>query len=293
VDLILSSPGASVSRRYVPNVVRQGSVVVIDNTSAFRMEERVPLVIPEINAADIRRHEGIIANPNCSAIIMLMAVYPLYRASRIKRLVVATYQSASGAGAKAMRELYDQTAEFVASVKATGAAEDDMLIELERQMKKPLPRSVFPHQIAFNLFSHNSPVSKNGYTEEENKIIDESRKILHDASIRICPTTIRVPVFRAHSEAIVVEFERKMGVEEARSLLSQAAGVRLVDERERNLFPMPLEASGLDDVLVGRIRDDLSSENGLALFVSGDQLRKGAALNSVQIAERLIGAPSP
>ncbi len=267
VDIVLSSAGGSVSKKFVPYAVREGAIV-IDNTSAFRMDPKVPLVIPEINPEDIAKHLGIIANPNCSTIIMLVPLYPIHRSVRIKRIVVATYQSVSGAGAKAMHELERQTREFLEG--------------------KPLTKEVFPYQIAFNLFSHNSPVKENGYNEEEIKMVNETKKIFHDDQIRIVATTVRVPIYRAHSEAIFAELDRPLSPQEVRTILSHAPSVRLVDEPEKNYFPMPIEASGKDDILVGRIRKDLSCENGIALFVSGDQLRKGAALNAVQIAEWLI-----
>ena len=267
IDFVLSSAGSSISKRFVPHAIKAGAIV-IDNTSAFRMHPKVPLVIPEINPDDIKKHKGIIANPNCSAIIMLMAIAPLHKKSPIKRILCSTYQSASGAGAKAMKELEVQTRDVLEG--------------------KPIKKGVFPHQIAFNLFSHNSAVEDNGYNGEELKMIQESHKILHDDSIRIVTTCVRVPVFRAHSETIYIEFERKMPVEQAHNILSKASGIKLVDDQKNNHFPMPIEASGGDDVLVGRIREDLSCKNGLALFVSGDQLRKGAALNAVQIAEYLI-----
>lgn len=269
MDLVLSSAGGSVSRELAPHAVKAGAVVV-DNTSAFRMDPEVPLVIPEINAEDIHKHKGIIANPNCSTIIMLVPLFPLHRLARIRRIVVATYQSASGAGARAMQELQAQSKQVLDGKKPT--------VE------------VFPHQIAFNLFSHNSAIGKEGFCEEETKMMNETRKIFHDQSIRVVATTVRVPVFRAHSEALFVEFEHDVSVAAAREALSQAPGVSLVDEPERNYFPMPLDASGKDDVLAGRIRIDPSIEHGLALFVSGDQLRKGAALNAVQIAEVLFPA---
>ncbi|OGW86956.1 MAG: aspartate-semialdehyde dehydrogenase [Omnitrophica bacterium RIFCSPHIGHO2_02_FULL_46_11] len=267
IDIVLSSPGALVSTKFVPHAIKTGAVV-IDNTSAFRMHPKVPLVIPEINPEDIKKHKGIIANPNCSAIIMLMAVAPLHRKNPIKRILCSTYQSASGAGAKAMRELETQTRDVLDG--------------------KPIKKEVFPHQIAFNLFSHNSTIEENGYNEEELKMIQEAHKILHDDSIRIATTCVRVPVFRAHSEAIYIEFERKMPLEQAHNILSKAPGIKLVDDQKSNHFPMPIEASGGNDVLVGRLRVDLSCKNGLVLFVSGDQLRKGAALNAIQIAEKLI-----
>jgi len=267
VDIILSSAGSSVSKQFASSAVKAGAVV-IDNTSAFRMDAEIPLVVPEINPEDIKKHRGIIANPNCSAIIMLMAIAPLHKKNRIRRVVCATYQSASGAGMKAMRELEAQTRDVLEG--------------------RPVKKEVFPHQIAFNLFSHNSPVQSNGCNEEELKIIQESRKILHDDSIQIVATCVRVPVLRAHSEALFLEFEKKMSAREAREILRQTEGVKVVDDPKANYFPMPIEASGKDDVLVGRIREDGSAQNGLALFVSGDQLRKGAALNAVQIAEKLI-----
>lgn len=267
IDIVLSSPGSSVSKKFAAHA-RKAGAVIIDNTSAFRMEASVPLVIPEINGADIAKHRGIIANPNCSAIIMLMAVAPLHRKNPIRRAVCATYQSVSGAGSKAMRELEEQTRQFLE--------------------QKPIKKEVFPHQIAFNLFSHNSPVLDSGFNEEETKMIQEAHKILHDDSIRIVTSCVRVPIFRAHSEAIFLEFKNKMTSDEARAILRKSPGLKVVDEREKNYFPMPIEASGRDEVLVGRIREDKSTENGLALFVTGDQLRKGAALNAVQIAEELI-----
>lgn len=291
IDIVLSSPGKSVSKKLAPFAIQAGAVIV-DNTSAFRMDPKIPLVVPEINAADIKKHKGIIANPNCSAIIMLMAVAPLHKKNPVKRIIVSTYQSASGAGAKAMRELYTQTAEFMGRVNSK--KDEDELVSIENTVKeinsgKSLEKKAFPHQISFNLFSHNSAVSENGYNEEELKIIEETRKILHSDKLRICPTCVRVPVFRAHSETVILEFSKKMTPEAARKILGKAEGVRVVDDWKKNYFPMPIEASGGDDVLVGRIREDLSFKNGLALFVAGDQLRKGAALNAVQIAEKLVG----
>ncbi len=268
VQIAFFSAGASRSRQFAPAAVRAGAVV-IDNSSAFRMDPQVPLVVPEINLEDAREHQGIIANPNCSTIIMLMAVAPLHRLSRVRRVVVSTYQSASGAGAQAMQELIDQTAAVLEGKEVT-------------------PR-VLPHQIAFNLFSHNSAINQWGYNEEEWKMIHESRKILHEPEMAITVTCVRVPVLRAHSESINIEFaERRPSVQEAREALSAFPGVKLVDDRERNHFPMPIEASEREEVLVGRIREDLSNPMALDLFVSGDQLLKGAALNAVQIAEGMI-----
>lgn len=268
IDLVLSSAGGSVSRRLAPYAVKAGALVV-DNTSAFRMDPEVPLVIPEINPEDIARHKGVIANPNCSTIIMLVPVFPLHRAARIKRLVAATYQAVSGAGAVAMRELREQT--------------------LEALEGKPVTKKIFSHQIAFNLFSHNSAIGAEGFCEEETKMVRETKKIFHDDSMEVVPTTIRVPVYRAHSEALFVELEKKLSLAQVYDLLRKAPGVELVDDREKNYFPMPIEASGRDNILVGRIREDRSVPSGIALFVSGDQLRKGAALNAVQIAEIAFG----
>lgn len=267
VEIALFSAGATRSREFAPPAVKAGAIVV-DNSSAFRMDPDAPLVIPEINPQDIAKHKGIIANPNCSTIIMLMPLWPLHRAAKVRRVVVSTYQAASGAGAKAMAELEEQTRDVLAG--------------------KPAVPKVMPHRYAFNLFSHNTKIADNGYNEEENKMVKETWKILHDDTIKVCPTCIRVPVLRAHSESIVAEFERPISVAQARDILAKSPGVKLVDDRDRNLFPMPIDASGQYDCLVGRIREDLSHPNSLALFVAGDQLLKGAALNAVQIAEYLL-----
>jgi aspartate-semialdehyde dehydrogenase len=268
VHIAFFSAGASRSRQFAPAAVKAGAVV-IDNSSAFRMDPQVPLVVPEINIDDAQHHQGIIANPNCSTIIMLMAVAPLHRRWRARRVVVSTYQAASGAGAQAMQELLDQTAAILEGKEVT-------------------PR-VLPHQIAFNLFSHNSAVNEYGYNEEEWKMIHESRKILHEPGLAITATCVRVPILRAHSESINIEFaERRPSVDEARQALAECPGVKLVDDRERNHFPMPIEATDREEVLVGRIREDVSNPMAMDLFVSGDQLLKGAALNAVQIAEAMI-----
>ncbi len=265
IDLVLSSAGGSISKKLVPYAVKAGALVV-DNTSAFRMDPEVPLVVPEINPEDIAKHKGVIANPNCSTIIMLVPLFPLHKLARVKRVIVSTYQSASGAGAKAMLELENQTREILEGKNPT--------------------KQVFPHQIAFNIFSHNSAVDEaTGLCDEEKKMIQETRKIFHDASIDVIPTTVRVPVYRAHSESIFAEFEKPLSVEKIREALSKAAGVRLVDDRKNNYFPMPIEASGKDDILAGRVRVNEKHPNEVSLFVSGDQIRKGAALNAVQIAE--------
>jgi aspartate-semialdehyde dehydrogenase len=269
-EIVFFSAGASRSRDLAPAALAAGAWV-IDNSSAFRMNPEVPLVVPEINFDAIQDQHRLIANPNCSAIIMLMAVAPLQRLGRIARLIVSTYQSASGAGAAAMEELREQTQN-----------------ELSGQ---PLVPKVMPHPYAFNLFSHNTPIDETGANEEERKVVEESRKILNRPDLGINVTCVRVPVMRAHSESITVEFEEAApSEEEVREVLRQSPGVRLVDDRETNTFPMPRDATGIDEVLVGRIRRDPSHPRAICLFVAGDQLRKGAALNAVQIAERLIKA---
>jgi aspartate-semialdehyde dehydrogenase len=268
VDYALFSAGATRSRQFADACQKAGAVM-IDNSSAFRMREDVPLVVPEINAGDLAGHSGIIAVPNCSAIILGVPLWPLHQAATIERIIVSTYQSASGAGAQAMAELETQA-------RAHSAGQ-------------PLVKEIFPHQIAFNVFSHNTPIAENGYNEEENKVIEETRKIFHEPALPIVATCIRVPVLRAHSESIVIETKKALSPEEAREILARAPGVKLVDNAKENHFPMPIEASGQHDVLVGRIRRDLSNPKGLALFVSGDQLLKGAAWNAVQILEHLVG----
>ena len=269
VEIAIFAAGGAVSREYAPLAVRAGAVV-IDNSSAFRMQADVPLVVPEINASEIPRHRGIIANPNCVAVIASMALWPLHRQNPIRRIVAATYQAASGAGAAAMEELRESTH-----------------ASLEGRAFEP---RVLPHPYAFNIFSHNTRVDpENGYNEEETKVMQEMRKIFADETIRVTATCIRVPVLRAHGIALNVEFERPMEPDAARRLLGDAPGVRVVDDVARNHFPMPNEASGQDLVLAGRIRRDASDPSGrsLAMFVVGDQLLKGAALNAVQIAEML------
>jgi aspartate-semialdehyde dehydrogenase len=269
VDIALFSAGGGTSRKFSPSAVKAGAVV-IDNSSAFRMDPNVPLVIPEINGNRIREHKGIIAVPNCSAITALMPLWPIHRVNRIKRVIISTYQAASGGGAAAMQEL----------VESTRAS-------LNGQAFGP---TVLPHPYAFNLFSHNTPIDpETGYNEEESKVIKETRKIFEDERIAVGVTCVRVPVLRAHSEAITFECENPISENDVRAILSRAPGVRIVDDRVRNYFPMPIDASGQDDVLVGRIRADLSDASGhsIAMFVSADQLLKGAALNAIQIAELL------
>jgi aspartate-semialdehyde dehydrogenase len=267
---VLLSAGSGISRQFAPVAVRHGAVV-IDNSSAFRLDQDVPLVVPEINGQEITKHNGVIANPNCATIIALVPLFPIHRRNRIRRVILSTYQAASGAGAAAMAELQ----------AATRAA-------LAGQLFTP---KVLPHPYAFNLFSHDTAIDPaTGYNQEESKVIAETRKILADPDIRIGITCIRVPVLRAHAIAATIECEKPIAPEEARLLLADAPGVRIVDDPARNHFPMPSEATGQDDILVGRIRRDVSDPSGrsLALFIAGDQLLKGAALNAVQIAERLV-----
>ncbi|WP_009632549.1 aspartate-semialdehyde dehydrogenase [Synechocystis sp. PCC 7509] len=267
IDLVLASAGGSISKTLAPIAVASGAVVV-DNSSAFRLNPQVPLVVPEVNPDAIAHHQGIIANPNCTTILMAVAVYPLYKARKINRIVASTYQSASGAGAMAMAEVLNQTQEIL-------------------QGKSPTPE-IFPYPLAFNLFPHNSPMTANGYCEEEMKMVNETKKIFNADHLRITATCVRVPVLRAHSEAINLEFESPMSAMEAKAILSKAPGVRVVEDWEANYFPMPIDATGIDEVLVGRIRQDISHECGLELWLCGDQIRKGAALNAVQIAELLV-----
>jgi aspartate-semialdehyde dehydrogenase len=266
MDIAFFSAGGSRSRQFAPPAVEAGALV-IDNSSAYRMDPEVPLVIPEINPEDIQAHRGIIANPNCSTIVLLMAVAPLRNLAPIKRIIASTYQAASGAGAQAMQELLDQTHEVLHD--------------------RPIQPRVFPHPIAFNLFSHNTKIDDTGYNEEERKMIHESHKILHDPGLKISATCIRVPVVRAHSESVNIEFApgKRPDLETIKKALRSFPGVVVVDDRERNHFPMPIEASGRDDVLVGRLRYDLSNDDAIDLFLSGDQILKGAALNGIQIAE--------
>ena len=268
LDLALFSAGGSISKKFAPIAARSGCVVV-DNSSAFRMDPGTPLVVPEVNPEDVEQHKGIIANPNCSTIIMVVPVWPLHKVCPIERVVCSTYQAASGAGYQAMLELEQQTRDVLDG--------------------KPATPDVLPHQIAFNLFSHNSKIGDTGYNEEEMKMVNETRKMFHTDDIRITATCVRVPVMRAHSESINLTFSKPISENEAREILSNAPGVQVIDDREKSHFPMPIESSDGDDVLVGRIRQDISQPDGrgIEIFISGDQLRKGAALNAVQIAELL------
>ncbi len=269
VEIALFSAGGSTSKEFAPAAAAAGAVVV-DNSSAFRMTDDVPLVVPEVNPEAVKNHKGIIANPNCSTIIMNVPIFPLYRKNRIKRLVVSTYQAVSGAGAWGLWELDEQMRAYVNG--------------------QPIQKKKFPHQIVNNVFSHNSSILDNGYNEEENKMVKETRKIFGDAKIAITATCVRVPVPRAHCESINAEFESPITPEEVKQILASAPGVKIVDCPETSHFPMPLEASHQDDVFVGRIRQDISLEDGrgIDMFVAGDQLRKGAATNAVQIAELLL-----
>lgn len=266
VDLVLASAGASTSRTWAATAIKAGAVV-IDNSSAFRMDPSVPLIVPEVNPDAASSHQGVIANPNCTTILMAVAIYPLHQVQPIQRIVAATYQSASGAGARAMEEVKSQAQAILSGEKPVAQA--------------------FPYPLAFNLFPHNSRLNEQGYCEEEMKMVNETRKIFGVPDLRVTATCVRVPVLRAHSEALNLEFSQPFSVEQARQILSQAPGVKLVEDWEANYFPMPIDASGQDEVLVGRIRQDISHPCGLDLWLCGDQIRKGAALNAIQIAELL------
>ena len=266
VDIALFSAGAELSREFAPIAVKAGAVV-IDNSAAWRMTSEVPLVVPEVNAHDIQRHKGIIANPNCSTIQMVVALKPLHDEARIKRIVVTTFQSVSGTGKDAMDELMTECQDLLS-------------------FKQTSPK-VYPHQIAFNCLPHIDDFLPSGYTKEEMKMVHETRKIMGDQSIHVTATTVRVPVYVGHSEAINIETERKLSANEARAILSTAPGVLLYDDPAHKIYPMPLEVAGKDEVYVGRVREDESIANGLNLWVVADNLRKGAALNAVQIAEHL------
>jgi aspartate-semialdehyde dehydrogenase len=267
VDIALFSAGAEISRHFAPIAAKAGALV-IDNSSAFRMEPKVPLVVPEVNPEDINLHKGIIANPNCSTIQLVVALYPLHKVNPIKRIVVSTYQSVSGTGLAAMEELTTQAK-----------------LVLEGQNVIP---HVYPHQIAFNLLPEIDVFLDSGYTKEEQKVVEETRKIMHADSIAVSATCVRVPVFIGHSEAINVEFTNPISPDEARRILAGAPGVRVLDDSSVSLYPQPWLAAGSDDVYVGRIRTDISQPNSLVMWVVADNLRKGAALNAVQIAEEAI-----
>jgi aspartate-semialdehyde dehydrogenase len=266
IDIAFFSAGGEISRKFVP-IARSAGAIVIDNSSVFRMDADVPLVIPEINGEDVRKHRGLIANPNCTTAVALMAIYPLHRVFGVRRVFAASYQAVSGSGARAIRELKEQ-------------------VEASAQGRQ-LMAQVFPHPIAFNVLPHVDVFLDSGYTKEEMKMENEGRKIMHLPEFRASVTCVRVPVFRAHSVAVHAEFEKKVSVEQAREVLAKAPGLELVDEPQKNRYPMPLNVAGKDNCEVGRVRLDCALENGLAFWVSGDQLLKGAALNAVQIAELL------
>ena len=267
VDIALFSAGADISREFAPIAAKAGAVV-IDNSSAWRMGKDVPLVVPEVNPADIAKHKGIIANPNCSTVQMVIALKPLHDRARIRRIVVTTFQSVSGTGKEAMDELLEQSQDLLS-------------------FKEPAP-NVYPYQIAFNCLPHIDDFLPSGYTKEEMKLLNETRKIMGDDSIRVTATTVRVPVYVGHSESVNIETEKKLTANEARAILSEAPGVLLYDDPVHKIYPMPIDVAGKDEVFVGRIREDESIPNGLNLWIVADNLRKGAALNAIQIAEELI-----
>src|SRR5512134_3674876 len=267
VDIALFSAGGSISKEFAPLAARAGCVVV-DNSSAFRMDDATPLVIPEINAADVKQHRGIIANPNCTTAITLMALYPLHQAFGVKRIFASSYQAVSGTGAKAIEELERQVGQIV--------------------NKQPVTKEVYPHQIAFNVLPHVDSFLPTGYTKEEMKMENEGRKIMHHPAFRASVTCVRVPVYRSHSIAVSAEFERPVTVEAARAVLAKAPGLKIIDEPAKSQYPMPLFLAEQYDCAVGRLRKDCALDNGLCFWVAGDQLLKGAALNAVQIAEVLL-----
>ncbi|MEO0705185.1 MAG: aspartate-semialdehyde dehydrogenase [Cyanobacteria bacterium J06649_5] len=267
VDIVLASAGGSTSKQWAKAIVDAGALM-IDNSSAFRMDASVPLVVPEVNPNDAEGHQGIIANPNCTTILMSVALWPLQQIQPIRRIVVATYQSASGAGARAMEEVKQQAQAILDG--------------------KTPPTESFPYPLAFNLFPHNTPINEQGYCEEEMKMVNETRKIFGIPDLKVSATCIRVPVLRAHSETVNLEFDQPFDLAQARKAIEQADGVKLVEDWRANYFPMPMDASGEDDVLVGRIRQDLSHDSAIELWLCGDQIRKGAALNAVQIAELVV-----
>lgn len=267
IDIALFSAGAERSKIWAPIAAKSGCVVV-DNSSQWRMDPEVPLVVPEVNPHDLSWHKGIIANPNCSTIQMVVAMKPIHDAAKIRRVVVTTFQAVSGTGKKAMDELMQQMTDLLNFRSVTC--------------------NVYPHQIAFNVLPHIDKFLENGYTKEEMKMVNETKKIMGDDSIRVTATTVRVPVFRGHSESVNIETEKKLSANDVRALLAKAPGITVFDAPEKNVYPMPIDCDGKDDVYVGRIREDASVDNGINLWVVSDNLRKGAALNAVQIAEVLI-----
>ena len=303
IDIAFFSAGGDVSRNYVP-IACQADAIAIDKSSAFRMDPHVPLVIPEINAEDVRLHRGVIANPNCTTTVMLMALYPLHKIFRVHRIFAATYQAVSGSGTRGVEELTRQTKAWaedqescnrrpVGDAKEAASDQPGSTAFAKATADRPPPATdseattVFPHPIAFNLLPHVDSFLESGYTKEEVKMQDETRKIMHLPELRVSATCVRVPIYRAHSVAVTAEFERPISAERAREVLSKAPGLELVDEPRSNHYPMPLNVAGKDNCQVGRVRLDCALENGLSFWVSGDQLLKGAALNAVQIAELL------
>jgi aspartate-semialdehyde dehydrogenase len=277
IDIAFFSAGGDVSRNYVP-IACQSDAIAIDKSSAFRMDPHVPLVIPEINAEDVRQNRGVIANPNCTTTVMLMALHPLHRVFGVRRVFATSFQAVSGSGARGVEEL---------SRQIRAAVRDQDSVPKPGSATPATAPTVYPHPIAFNLLPHIDSFLENGYTKEEAKMQDETRKIMHLPELRVSTTCVRVPVYRAHSVAVSAEFERSVSVEQAREVLAKAPGLELVDEPQSNRYPMPLSVAGKDNCQVGRVRLDCAFENGLSFWVSGDQLLKGAALNAVQIAELL------
>ncbi len=267
IEIALFSAGASISREFSPKMVKAGAVVV-DNSNGFRMEKDVPLIVPEVNPWALKNHQGIIANPNCSTIQLVVAISPIHRRAKIKRMIISTFQAVSGTGREAIFELKKQSESYVT---------DSSII-----------RKVYPHQIAFSLLPHIGNFLPSGYTDEEMKMVNETRKIMEDPDIAITATCVRVPVFISHSEVVTLETEEKINVEKVREILASSPGVIVKDEPQKNSYPLPIEAAGRDEVFVGRIREDESIPNGLNLWIVADNLRKGAALNTIQIAELLI-----
>jgi len=287
IDIAFFSAGGDVSREYVP-IACQADAIAIDKSSAFRMDPHVPLVIPEINPEDVKLHRGVIANPNCTTTVMLMALYPLHKIFRVHRVFAATYQAVSGSGTRGVEELTRQTRTWSEDEqRCSGRPVDDAKETAFEQVGSATPATVFPHPIAFNLLPHVDSFMESGYTKEEVKMQDETRKIMHLPALRVSATCVRVPIYRAHSVAVTAEFQRPISVEQAREVLSKAPGLELVDEPHNNRYPTPLNVAGKDNCQVGRVRLDCALENGLSFWVSGDQLLKGAALNAVQIAELL------
>ena len=289
IDIAFFCTDGDVSKKYVP-IACQADAIAIDKSSAFRMDAQVPLVIPEINAEDVRRHRGTIANPNCTTTVMLMALYPLHRIFHVRRVFAASYQAVSGSGTRGVEELSRQTKNWVEDQKPSKrrpVGDVTAASPKQRDTSRSEAATVFPHPIAFNLLPHIDSFLDSGYTKEEVKMQDEARKIMHSPALRVSATCVRVPVYRAHSVAVSAEFQRPLSVEQAREILSKAPGLELVDEPQSNRYPTPLSVAGKDNCQVGRVRLDCAFENGLSFWVSGDQLLKGAALNAVQIAELL------